>query len=80
MPTEAAIACSTEWDDLLTTADDPNKTEPGQCGCGFADTNRLDGTNCNDDCPMTMPVHPINSMMRGVMIVPVAITRVCSTR
>ena len=33
--------------------DDPNKTEPGECGCGFADTDTdQDGTlDCNDPCP-----------------------------
>ncbi|MGM0452525.1 MAG: right-handed parallel beta-helix repeat-containing protein [Thermodesulfobacteriota bacterium] len=32
---------------------DPNKTEPGQCGCGTADTDSDgDGTaDCNDGCP-----------------------------
>jgi len=32
---------------------DPNKTEPGVCGCGVPDTDSdLDGTpNCNDQCP-----------------------------
>ncbi len=32
---------------------DPNKTEPGACGCGVADTDSDgDGTpNCDDDCP-----------------------------
>ena len=32
---------------------DPNKTEPGQCGCGIADMdNDNDGiANCNDGCP-----------------------------
>jgi hypothetical protein len=31
---------------------DPNKTEPGVCGCGIADTDTdLDGTpDCNDNC------------------------------
>ena len=33
--------------------DDPNKTEPGACGCGVADTDSdNDGTpDCNDNCP-----------------------------
>jgi PKD repeat protein len=33
---------------------DPNKSEPGQCGCFFADTDSdSDGTaDCVDDCPM----------------------------
>ncbi len=33
--------------------DDPNKTEPGACGCGVADTDSDgDGTpDCNDACP-----------------------------
>ncbi len=33
--------------------EDGNKTEPGQCGCGVADTDRDgDGTaDCNDECP-----------------------------
>jgi hypothetical protein len=32
---------------------DPNKTEPGQCGCGVADTDSdSDGVaDCNDNCP-----------------------------
>jgi uncharacterized repeat protein (TIGR01451 family) len=32
---------------------DPNKVEPGECGCGVADTDTdLDGTaDCNDGCP-----------------------------
>ncbi len=32
---------------------DPNKTDPGQCGCGVADTDSdNDGTaDCNDGCP-----------------------------
>jgi len=32
---------------------DPNKTEPGVCGCGISDTdNDFDGTpDCNDNCP-----------------------------
>ena len=33
--------------------DDPNKTEPGECGCGVPDTDTdNDGTpDCNDNCP-----------------------------
>jgi hypothetical protein len=33
--------------------DDPNKTEPGICGCGVADTDSdRDGVaDCNDNCP-----------------------------
>ncbi len=33
--------------------DDPNKTDPGACGCGIADTDTdLDGTaDCLDNCP-----------------------------
>ena len=33
--------------------EDPNKIEPGECGCGVADTDSdLDGTaDCNDSCP-----------------------------
>lgn len=33
--------------------EDPNKTEPGGCGCGVADTDSdSDGTpDCNDNCP-----------------------------
>lgn len=33
--------------------DDPNKTEPGMCGCGTPDTDTdQDGTpDCNDNCP-----------------------------
>ncbi|MCE9595038.1 MAG: thrombospondin type 3 repeat-containing protein [Planctomycetes bacterium] len=33
--------------------DDPNKTEPGQCGCGVPDTDSdADGVaDCNDGCP-----------------------------
>ena len=32
---------------------DPNKTDPGVCGCGVPDTDRdKDGTeDCNDSCP-----------------------------
>jgi hypothetical protein len=32
---------------------DPNKLDPGQCGCGVADTDTdMDGTaDCNDNCP-----------------------------
>ena len=42
---------------LITGVDncpnDPNKTEPGICGCGVADTDTdADGTpDCNDNCP-----------------------------
>ncbi len=34
--------------------DDPNKVEPGQCGCGNPDTDSdMDGTaDCNDGCPL----------------------------
>ena len=40
-----------DCDDLCPN--DPNKTQPGTCGCGVADTDTdLDGTlDCNDDCP-----------------------------
>ena len=37
--------------------DDPDKTEPGQCGCGIADTDG-DGdgvADCNDPCPDDNP-------------------------
>lgn len=36
-----------------TCPDDPNKFEPGICGCGVADTDTdADGTaDCNDECP-----------------------------
>ncbi len=36
-----------------TCPDDPNKTEPGICGCGVADSDTdNDGTpDCNDNCP-----------------------------
>ncbi|MFC1814675.1 hypothetical protein ACFL0M_01795 [Thermodesulfobacteriota bacterium] len=36
-------------------ADDPNKTDPGVCGCGIAETDS-DGdgiADCNDNCPDT---------------------------
>jgi hypothetical protein len=34
--------------------DDPNKTEPGDCGCGIPDTDTdADGIpDCNDNCPL----------------------------
>ncbi|MCO6436646.1 MAG: thrombospondin type 3 repeat-containing protein [Phycisphaerae bacterium] len=34
--------------------DDPNKTEPGACGCGVADTNSDGDTiaDCNDNCDL----------------------------
>ncbi|HKQ49010.1 MAG TPA: hypothetical protein VJZ71_13140 [Phycisphaerae bacterium] len=40
-------------DDLDTCPADPNKSAPGQCGCGTPDTDGDgDGTaDCNDDCP-----------------------------
>ena len=40
-----------DCDDLCPN--DSNKTQPGTCGCGVADTDTdLDGTlDCNDDCP-----------------------------
>lgn len=43
--------CNLPGDDC---PDDPNKTKPGACGCGVADTDSdNDGTpNCDDDCPM----------------------------
>ncbi len=47
----------TDAADVFDCADDcpsdPNKTEPGQCGCGVPDTDTDgDGTaNCNDGCP-----------------------------
>lgn len=41
------------WDCLDGCPNDPNKTAPGACGCGVADTDSDgDGTpNCNDGCP-----------------------------
>jgi hypothetical protein len=44
----------TSWRGLVDQCpNDPNKTEPGICGCGVADTDTDgDGTpNCNDQCP-----------------------------
>ncbi len=43
--------CTTGQEDQCP--DDPEKTEPGQCGCGVADTDSdSDGTaDCNDGCP-----------------------------
>lgn len=41
------------WDCLDGCPNDPNKTAPGACGCGVADTDS-DGDgipNCNDGCP-----------------------------
>ena len=40
-------------DSLDGCPNDPNKTAPGQCGCGVADTDTdSDGTaDCNDSCP-----------------------------
>jgi hypothetical protein len=40
-------------DDDDSCPSDPNKTEPGQCGCGTPDTDSdSDGTpDCNDNCP-----------------------------
>lgn len=40
-------------DDEDECPDDPNKTEPGICGCGVPDTDTdEDGTyDCNDECP-----------------------------
>ncbi|MBI4066215.1 SBBP repeat-containing protein, partial [Candidatus Gottesmanbacteria bacterium] len=48
----ATIKYSTESADACP--DDPDKTEPGQCGCGVADTDSDgDGTaDCNDLCPL----------------------------
>ncbi|MCP4893634.1 MAG: hypothetical protein GY911_07440, partial [Actinomycetales bacterium] len=49
--------CDTDADGTLDCDDncpeDPNKTEPGDCGCGVEDTD-ADGdgiTDCNDPCP-----------------------------
>ena len=46
-----AYTCSGDGGDACP--DDPDKTEPGQCGCGVADTDRDgDGTaDCKDNCP-----------------------------
>jgi hypothetical protein len=44
----------TSWKGAVDNCpDDPNKTEPGICGCGVADTDSDgDGTpDCNDPCP-----------------------------
>jgi len=40
-------------DDCDNCPNDPNKSEPGQCGCGNPDTDTdADGTaDCNDNCP-----------------------------
>ena len=41
-------------DDMDLCPDDPDKSEPGQCGCGFADIDS-DGDrvlDCLDDCPL----------------------------
>ena len=50
-------ACDPDGDGVLCDEDqcdnDPNKIEPGQCGCGNPDTDTdADGTaDCNDTCP-----------------------------
>ena len=43
----------TSWRGLDQCPDDPNKIQPGVCGCGVADTDTdSDGTaDCNDGCP-----------------------------
>ena len=48
---EACLGCSTDSGD--TCPDDPNKIEPGICGCGTPDVDTDgDGTlDCNDSCP-----------------------------
>ncbi|MEM6319170.1 MAG: zinc-dependent metalloprotease [Bacteroidota bacterium] len=45
--------CTEEVGSVDNCPNDPNKTEPGTCGCGVADTDSdNDGTpNCNDACP-----------------------------
>ncbi len=51
----ASITFCTEGENGTTDncPNDPNKTEPGVCGCGTPDTDSdNDGTpNCDDDCP-----------------------------
>ncbi len=57
--TNAIIVCIDDDNDGTCNADDacpndPNKTSPGQCGCGVADTDS-DGdgmADCNDGCPI----------------------------
>ncbi|MEM7249501.1 MAG: thrombospondin type 3 repeat-containing protein, partial [Acidobacteriota bacterium] len=48
--------------------EDPNKTEPGQCGCGNADTDTdMDGTaDCNDNCVSTANADQLDTDMDGV--------------
>jgi hypothetical protein len=47
-------SCSAPAPDADGCPNDPNKTAPGICGCGAADTDRdLDGTaDCRDGCPL----------------------------
>jgi hypothetical protein len=43
-------------DDCDSCPDDPDKTEPGECGCGIPETGDSDGDgvhDCNDECPTT---------------------------
>jgi hypothetical protein len=53
---DLVCACDPDGDGFLCDVDqcdnDPNKTEPGVCGCGVADTDTdNDGTaDCNDGC------------------------------
>jgi hypothetical protein len=49
----------TSWRGRDQCPDDPNKTEPGICGCGVADTDTDgDGTpDCNDQCPTVKQIN-----------------------
>ena len=57
LPSEPTLEITAAKPVLVTPADicpqDPNKTEPGVCGCGVPDTDTDgDGTpDCNDACP-----------------------------
>jgi len=48
---ETAVSCVVDCNDLCPS--DPNKIDPGVCGCGTPDTDSdSDGTpDCNDNCP-----------------------------
>ena len=51
--TFSMIFCTESGGVVDNCPSDPNKTEPGLCGCGVTDTDTdNDGTpNCNDNCP-----------------------------
>jgi hypothetical protein len=53
IPTFTYSAGLSEWVCFDNCPDDPNKTEPGVCGCGVPDNDSDgDGTpDCNDGCP-----------------------------